>query len=84
MIEKQMIRLMLNKKFYTQYKGTLSPTVFAGDISSLYGTIQKAHDKYEDDIKDMNRSEWNQRYQSIMDAIELILRKELDDRKTDD
>ena len=36
------------------------------------------------DIKDMNRSEWNQRDQSIMDAIELILRKELDDRKTDD
>ena len=51
MIEKQMIRLMLNKKFYTQYKGTLSPTVFAGDISSLYDTIQKAHDKYEQDIK---------------------------------
>ena len=43
MIEKQMIRLMLNKKFYTQYKGALSPTVFAGDISSLYETIQKAH-----------------------------------------
>ena len=42
---------MLNKKFYTQYKGTLSPTVFAGDISSLYDTIQKAHDKYEEDIK---------------------------------
>jgi replicative DNA helicase len=51
MIEKQMIRLMLNKKFYTQYKGTLSPTVFSGDISSLYDTIQKAHDKYEEDIK---------------------------------
>ena len=51
MIEKQMIRLMLNKKFYTQYKGILSPTVFAGDISSLYETIQKAHEKYEDDIK---------------------------------
>ena len=51
MIEKQMIRLMLNKKFYTQYKGTLSPTVFSGDVSSLYDTIQKAHDKYEDDIK---------------------------------
>ena len=51
MIEKQMIRLMLNKKFYTQYKGTLSPTVFAGDISSLYDTIQKAHDKCEEDIK---------------------------------
>jgi len=51
MIEKQMIRLMLNKKFYTQYKGALSPTVFAGDISSLYETIQKAHEKYEEDIK---------------------------------
>ena len=51
MIEKQMIRLMLNKKFYTQYKGTLSPTVFSGDVSSLYDTIQKAHDKYQEDIK---------------------------------
>jgi len=51
MIEKQMIRLMLNKKFYTQHKGMLSPTVFAGDISSLYDTIQKAHEKYEEDIK---------------------------------
>jgi replicative DNA helicase len=51
MIEKQMIRLMLNKKFYTQYKGTLSPTVFAGDISSLYETIQKSHEKYEEDLK---------------------------------
>ena len=51
MIEKQMIRLMLNKKFYTRYKGVLSPSVFSGDISSLYDTIQKAHDKYEEDIK---------------------------------
>ena len=51
MIEKQMIRLMLNKKFYTQYKGTLSPTVFAGDIRSLYETIQKSHEKYEEDLK---------------------------------
>jgi replicative DNA helicase len=42
---------MLNKKFYTQHKGMLSPTVFAGDISSLYETIQKAHEKYEEDIK---------------------------------
>ena len=42
---------MLNKKFYTQHKGMLSPTVFSGDISSLYDTIQKAHDKYEEDIK---------------------------------
>ena len=36
------------------------------------------------DIQDMNRSEWNQREQSIMDTIELILRKELNDRKAND
>jgi replicative DNA helicase len=51
MIEKQMIKLMLNKNFYSQYKGSISPTVFSGDISSLYDTIQKAHEKYEDNIK---------------------------------
>ena len=45
---------MLNKKFYTQYKGALSPTVFYGDISSLYDTIQKAHEKYDEDIKLMS------------------------------
>ena len=33
------------------------------------------------DIVDMNRSEWTQRDQSILDTIEIILRKELDDRK---
>ena len=36
------------------------------------------------DIIEMNTSTWNQRDQSIMDTIELILRKELDDRKTND
>jgi len=51
MIEKQAIKLMLSKKFYTQYKGVISPTIFSGDINSLFITIQKAHEKYEDDIK---------------------------------
>ena len=46
-----MIRLMLNKNFYTQNKSILSPTVFGGDINSLYETVQKAHEEYEDDIK---------------------------------
>ena len=39
---------------------------------------------WKHDIKDMKRSEWKQWDQSIMDAIEIILRKELDDRKTND
>ena len=51
MIEKQAIKLMLNKKFYNQYKGSISPTIFYGDTKSLYDTIQKAHDKYDTDIK---------------------------------
>jgi len=36
------------------------------------------------DIQDMNRSEWNQRDQSIAETISQILLKELDDRKTND
>ena len=51
MIEKQMLRLMLNKNFYTQYRGAISHTIFSGDISSLYETIEKAHSKYDSDIK---------------------------------
>ena len=37
------------------------------------------------DIKDMNRSEWTQRDESILDAIDMALRKEFgSDRKTND
>ena len=40
---------------------------------------------WKDDIKDMNRSEWTQRDESIMDAIDMVLRKEVgSDRKTND
>jgi len=37
------------------------------------------------DIKDMNRSDWTVRDQSIMDTIDMVLRKEFgSDRKTND
>ena len=37
------------------------------------------------DIKDMNRSEWTVRDESILDAIDMALRKEFgSDRKTND
>ena len=36
------------------------------------------------DIIDCNRSEWTQRDQSMIDTINQILLKELDDRKTND
>jgi replicative DNA helicase len=50
MIEKQIIKLMLDKNFYTEYKGQVSRNVFQGSFGSLYDTIQKAHDKYDADI----------------------------------
>ena len=50
MIEKQMLKLMLSKKFYTQYKGQISGSVFQGSFGSLFDTIQKAHEKYNADI----------------------------------
>ena len=50
MIEKQIIKLMLDKDFYTEYKGQVSRNVFQGSFGSLYDTIQKAHDKYDADI----------------------------------
>ena len=40
---------------------------------------------WKHDIKDMNRSEWNQRDQSIAETIDMVLRKEFgSDRKTND
>ena len=50
MIEKQIIKLMLDKDFYTEYKGQVSRNVFQGSFGSLYDTIQKAHDKYDASI----------------------------------
>ena len=50
MIEKQIIKLLLNKSFYTKYKGQISRSVFQGNFGSLFDTIQKAHEKYNKDI----------------------------------
>ena len=50
MIEKQIIKLLLNKAIYTKYKGQISRNVFQGNFSSLFDTIQKAHEKYNKDI----------------------------------
>ena len=55
MIEKQMLKVLLGKKFYTQYKGQVSRNVFQGSFGSLFETIQKAHDEYEYSTEDSNR-----------------------------
>ena len=51
MIEKQILKLLLGKKFYTKYKGQISRNVFQGSFGSLFDTVQKAHEKYDADIK---------------------------------
>ena len=50
MIEQQIIKLLLGKKFYTKYKGQISRNVFQGSFGSLFDTVQKAHEKYDADI----------------------------------
>ena len=50
MIEKQILKLMLNQKFYVQYKGQISRNVFQGSFGALFETIQKAHEKYDADL----------------------------------
>ena len=42
---------MLDKNFYTEYKGQVSRNVFQGSFGSLFDTVQKAHEKYDADIK---------------------------------
>ena len=50
MIEKQIIKLLLEKNFYNKYKGHIASSVFDGNYGSLFSTIEKAHEEYEEDI----------------------------------
>ena len=47
-MEKQILKKMLDKSFYDQYKGSVSSNVFEGDLGSLFNTIKRAHSEYED------------------------------------
>jgi len=49
-IEKQIIKLLLEKDFYNKYKGHIASSVFEGSYGSLFSTIEKAHEEYEQDI----------------------------------
>jgi len=50
-MEKQLLKMMLNKKFYNEYRGVISRNVFEGDLGSFYDSLQKAHKDYEGDLK---------------------------------
>lgn len=50
MIEKQLIKLLLNKDFYEKNKGKISKGMFTNGTGNLYETISKAHNKAENDL----------------------------------
>lgn len=49
-IEKQIIKLLLEKDFFNKHKGQIASSVFDGNYGSLFTTIQKAHVEYDQDI----------------------------------
>ena len=49
MIEKQIIKLMLDKNFYTEYKGQVSRNVFQGSFGSLYD-LKPILDEYQNPV----------------------------------
>ena len=50
-MEKQLLKMMLNKNFYNEYRGVISRNVFEGDLGSFFDSLQKAHKDYEGDLK---------------------------------
>jgi len=50
MIEKQLIKLLLNKDFYEKNKGKVSKGMFTNGTGNLYETITKAHNKSQKDL----------------------------------
>ena len=50
MIEKQLIKLLLNKDFYEKNKGKISKGMFTNGTGNLYETISKAHTKSQTDL----------------------------------
>lgn len=50
MIEKELIKLLLSKEFYTKNKGKLSKELFTNGTGDLYATIAKAHQDSDNDL----------------------------------
>ena len=50
MQERQLIKLLLKKKFYDKNKSKVSKTTFTNGLGNVFTTIQKAHEDYEKDL----------------------------------
>ena len=49
-MEKELIKLLLNKKFYNKNKSKLSKEFFTNGTSTLYETIKNAHEHSDKDL----------------------------------
>ena len=58
MIEKELIKLLLNKNFYTKNKAKLSKELFTNGTGDLYNTIARAHQDSDNDLT-LNKPERN-------------------------
>jgi replicative DNA helicase len=46
-MEQQLLKLLLNKDFFTANRDRTTPTMFPGELKTLFDTIVEAHKKYE-------------------------------------
>ena len=50
MLEKQIIKLLLNKEFYTKHKSKINKGILVNGVGNIYETIVKAHKKYDKNL----------------------------------
>ena len=72
-MEKELIKLLLNKKFYTKNKSKLSKEFFTNGTGDLYETIEHAH---EDSDKDLSISEVSSLHMEVYNPATTRAKKE--------
>ena len=72
-MEKELIKLLLNKKFYTKNKTKLSKEFFTNGAGDLYETIEHAH---EDSDKDLSISEVSSLHMEVYNPATTRAKKE--------
>ncbi len=72
-MEKELIKLLLNKKFYTKNKTKLSKEFFTNGTGDLYETIEYAH---EDSDKDLSISEVSSLHMEVYNPATTRAKKE--------
>ena len=72
-MEKELIQLLLNKKFYNKNKSKLSKEFFTNGTGELYETIRRAH---EDSDNDLSISEVSSLHMDVYNPASTRAKKE--------